>query len=113
MIRAAAPEFINEEDPLDSTALLSIVLGAPTSSLKESCEANILSIILGGDAESRLYNKISEKMGLAYAISSMYDGSSSRIFISADIKAIESELAIDAIYGEIKKRMNKALEESF
>ncbi len=80
---------------------------------KERYAADILSVILGGNASSRLMTEIREKRGLAYFVASMVDrGSDNGAFlVKADLNLKGTEEGIKIILNEMQKMKQEITEE--
>jgi predicted Zn-dependent peptidase len=103
-IHSPAPEIFNEDRPYESSAQLDISLFASTRSDPDSYAVQMLSDILGGDANSRLFQRVSQRMGLAYGFRSAYHGAKNEgaIYSGGSIKAERSNEVIDAVFDEMR-----------
>lgn len=61
--------------------------------------------ILGGDANSRLFQSVSQRKGLAYGVGAQYDGSNNKggIYICGSVHSVRANEAVDAIFEEMVK----------
>lgn len=100
-----APEFYNEENPSESSAQISLGFLVPPDTSDCFAALRILSNILGGDSNSKLFKEISLRRGLAYGIGSGYDGSYNKgvLYINGSVVSIRQEEAINCIFEEIRK----------
>jgi len=100
-----APEFINKENPNESSAVLSMSLFAPTETDEDHYATLMLTRIFGEDTNSRLYTVLSQRKGLAYEISAQYDYINNRggIYIGGSVHASRIDEATDAIFEEMAK----------
>lgn len=75
--------------------------------------AEVLAILLGGGASSRMFTRIREDLGLAYAISSDFRPYSNRGFLStyAGVDHTNIDRTIKAILGEYKRVCEEKLQE--
>lgn len=104
-IHSSAPELLDNKTPLESSAQLNFNAFAPTKTEDYSYDVNMLMMILGGDSNSRLFQNVRQRKGLAYSINSGYDGDDSRgiISVSASIRSVDQNKTIDSIFHEMKK----------
>ena len=93
-----APELYNKDEPSESNAQLNIGIVAPDETATDSYVVGMLTQILGGDSNSRLFKIVSQRMGLAYNVGSQYGGqnNSGVIYVGGSIKSIRADEAIDA-----------------
>ncbi len=105
ILHTSAPELYNQENPNQSSAQLSISLFAPTQTDEDSYAVNMLVNILGGDANSKLFQSVSQRKGLAYGVGAQYDGNNNKgiIYVGGSIQSIKANEAIDAIFEEMTK----------
>ncbi|MHA1888992.1 MAG: M16 family metallopeptidase [Promethearchaeota archaeon] len=105
VLHTSAPELYNHENPEQSSAQLSISLVAPTETDEDSYAISMLVNILGGDANSRLFQSVSQRKGLAYGVGAQYDGSNNKgvIYIGGSVHSVRADEAIDAIFEEMAK----------
>ncbi len=105
VLHTSAPELYNHENPKQSSAQLTIGIVAPTETDENSYAVNMLINILGGDANSRLFQSVSQRKGLAYGVGALYDGSNNKgvIYISGSVHSVRANEAIDAIFEEMAK----------
>ncbi len=103
IIHKPAKEWLNIQSPESSSAYLGITFTAPTAKEKDYYAVEILNQILGGNANSRLFRRISQEMGFAYAIESYYtaEDNAGVMGISGSIQATRVEEAIEAIFQEM------------
>lgn len=75
--------------------------------------ADVLGVILGGGMSSRMFDRIREKLGLAYAVSSAHDSYSNRGFLTTYIGVDHSnvEKTIRAVLEEYKRICNEPVSE--
>jgi zinc protease len=105
VLHTSAPELYNHENPEQSSAQLSISLVAPTETDEDSYAVNMLVNILGGDANSRLFQSVSQRKGLAYGVGAQYDDSNNKggIYIGGSVHSVRANEAVDAIFEEMAK----------
>ncbi|HLC89141.1 MAG TPA: insulinase family protein, partial [Candidatus Nanoarchaeia archaeon] len=95
-----APELYNAQNPESSSAVLYIGFVAPTDETEDSYAVGRLVQILGGDANSRLFKRVSQEMGLAYGIGSSYVAvnNAGTINIGGKVQATRADEVIEAIF---------------
>ena len=100
-----APDLINLERPEESNAYLELVFQVPALKDAEAPAIEIVNNISGSDSYSRIFDRISQKMGLAYIIGSSYSGFKNNGVMSVigTIKATEIYPALDAIFEEFRR----------
>jgi len=105
VLHTSAPELYNHENPEQSSAQLSISLVAPTETDEDSYAVSMLVNILGGDANSRLFQSVSQRKGLAYGVGAQYDDSNNKgaIYIGGSVHSVRANEAVDAIFEEMAK----------
>lgn len=104
-----APELYNADNSQASSAQITLGFLVPPETSEDYAALQILSIILGGDANSRLFQSIRQKKGLAYGIQSDYDGSFNRgmMHVSAGVPSVKQNESIDAIFEEMARLKRK------
>ena len=104
-----APELYNADNPQANSAQITLGFLVPPETSEDFAVLQILSSILGGDANSRLFQSISQRKGLAYGIQSGYDGSFNRgvIYVSAGVPSVKQNESIDAIFEEMAMLQKK------
>ena len=107
-----APEILNHQHPDQSSAGLSIGFVGPTQDAEDSYATSRLTDILGGDANSRLFKKVREEMGLAYGIGSSYlaGNNMGSVNISGSVQSTRANEAIDAIFTEMEHLKNNLVD---
>lgn len=70
------------------------------------CQAMLYNSLLGGSANSKLFQNVREKASLAYTVSSNYVRYKSNIFINAGIEIENFEQALDIIRKQIEDMRN-------
>ncbi len=105
ILHTHASELYNSENPEQSSAQLSISLVAPTETDEDSYAVDMLVNILGGDANSRLFQTVSQRKGLAYGVGAQYHGMNNAggIYIDGSVHSVRANEAIDAIFEEMAK----------
>jgi|GEM_PF-1474320 len=105
VLHTSAPELYNHENPEQSSAQLSISLVAPTGTDEDNYAVSMLVNILGGDANSRLFQSVSQRKGLAYGVGAQYDDSNNKgaIYIGGNVHSTRADEAVDAIFEEMTK----------
>ncbi len=105
ILHTSAPELYNHENPQQSSANLSMSLVAPSKTEEDSYAVGMLVNILGGSANSKLFQAVSQRKGLAYGVGAQYDvrNNAGAIYIGGTIHSNRANEAIDAIFDEMKK----------
>lgn len=105
ILHTSAPELYNHENPEQSSAHLGISLVAPTETDEDSYAVSMLVNILGGDANSRLFQSVSQRKGLAYGVGAQYDGRNNKggIYIGGSVHSVRANEAIEVIFEEMTK----------
>jgi predicted Zn-dependent peptidase len=85
----AAPERINQDNPNESSAYVSVVSSAPLERTDDSYTFSLLSRILGRGMDSNLFQRLSLERGLAYSLQTSY-------FAGNNVAAIDTEVNADA-----------------
>jgi len=108
-----APERCNSENPQESSGQLFLMTACPGDGHPDEYAIRAMSLLLGGDTNSFLYQNIGLKKGLAYNVSSSYNGfyNCGELKINADIPAIKIDESVDAIFEEIERIKNKKVSE--
>ncbi len=101
----SAPGFLNEENPEASSAPFRIGLIAPSETADDKYAVYQLANVLGGSGKSRLFQRLSQEMGLAYGVGSSYSScdNSGMIDIGGRIQAIKADEAFVAIFEEMDR----------
>ena len=109
LIHSHAPELYNQDQPQESSAQLSMGIVAPTETTDDSYAVEMLTQILGGDGNSRLFQTVSQRKGLAYGVGSQYacQNNSGSIYVGGSIQSTRADEAIDAIFEEMKGMQEK------
>lgn len=109
VIHKYTPEICNKENPEDSSARLIICTATPAEQHPDSYALKIISQILGGDANSYLFNRMGVERGLAYYVSSSYDGNYNfgELNINASVPANRIDEALDTAFEEINRMKNQ------
>jgi len=104
IIHTNAPELYNHDQPQESSAQLSIAIVAPTETADDNYAVRMLTQILGGDGNSRLFQTVSQRKGLAYGMGSQYahQNNSGGIYIGGNVQSTRADEAIGAIFEEMK-----------
>lgn len=105
ILHTYAQELLNHENPSQSSAQLGMRFVAPTETDEEKPAVSMLTCILGGDTNSRLFTNVSQRKGLAYEIGSKYDWSNNKglIYIGGSIQSTRIDESITAIFEEMKR----------
>ncbi len=113
LIHTHAPELYNQDRPQESSAQLSIGIVAPTETADNSYAVGMLAQILGGDGNSRLFQTVSQRKGLAYDVGSQYTGQNNlgSIYVGGSIQSTRADEAIDAIFEEMKGMQERLVSE--
>ncbi len=100
-----APELYNKDRPNESSTTITLGWLVPPETSEELFNLSILSNILGGGFSSRLFQTVSQRKGLAYSISSFYQGSYNigLMGIGGNFPSIKQNEALDAIFEEMEK----------
>jgi predicted Zn-dependent peptidase len=95
-----APHFLNAENPEKSSALLMVGFQVPDETHPDERILRTAIQILGSKENSRLFQSVRQKKGLAYTIQGNYNGdnNSASCVISAIVHAPRIEEALDSIY---------------
>jgi predicted Zn-dependent peptidase len=104
-IHSSAPDLINHDLPKESNAQFNISLPTSTRSDPDSYAVEMLVNILGGDGNSRLFQRVSQRLGFTYGIGSQYhhDNNVGIISTYSSIGAERSDEAIDIVFEEMRK----------
>ena len=112
IVSREAPQEKKVEEKLD-VAQGKIVIGCDITfnenDLRDEnlkCEAMLYNSLLGGSANSKLFQNVREKASLAYTASSSYVRYKSNIFINAGIEIENFEKALDIIRKQIEDLKN-------
>lgn len=110
-IHSKAPELKNQKNPTESSSVFHIGVVVPSETHNDSHAIWVMSKILGGDSESRLFNKIREEKGLAYQIKTNYGTAynSGTFNVYGGVKSAAQQKAIDYIFDEFKRMQNKLI----
>ena len=100
----SAPDLYNSDQPEESSAELNIALFGSTRSDPDFYAMRMLKNILGGDAHSRLFKRISQRMGLAYGIKCNYfhHFNAGVLYSGGSVKASKADEVTDAIFDEMR-----------
>lgn len=101
----SAPDLLNKDNPNNSSAVVSMAMYAPNGLDPETFAVELLTKVLGGDTNSKLFKSVSQQKGLAYSIKSGYDYTKNHglILVLGKIHAPRFEDGIDAIFEEMNK----------
>ena len=112
IISREEPQERKIEEKLD-VAQGKIVIGCDITFSEEDlkddnlkCEAMLYNSLLGGSANSKLFQNVREKASLAYTASSSYVRYKSNIFINAGIEIENFDKAMDIIRKQIENLKN-------
>jgi len=106
-----ALELLNADNPESSSAYFRIGLVAPEYEEEDSWAVGRLVQILGGDANSRLFKKVSQEMGLAYGIGSSYAArGGGAIYVTGNVQAARINEALDAVFNEMNCLKNELVD---
>lgn len=105
IIHRFAPEKCNVDNPEESSAQLLLVSTAPAEPHPDEYAFRTMSQILGGDSSSFLFQNMGLRKGLAYDVSTSYEGgyNCGRWHANANVPATRIEGAINTIFEEIKR----------
>jgi len=105
----SVPELYNVDNPQASSAQITLGFLVPPETSEDFAALQILAGILGGDANSRLFQSISQRKGLAYGIQAGYDGSFNKgvMYVSAGVPSVRQNESIDAIFEEMAMLQRK------
>jgi predicted Zn-dependent peptidase len=103
VLHTSAPDLLNKERPNESSAFLSIAFQIPSHQNHDFWPLLLANEILGGDANSKLFQTLSRRKGLAYGIRSIINGENNAGYISVQgkVKAELIDESIDLIFNEI------------
>ena len=98
-LHVPAPEFRNKERPSVSSARLSLGMIV----LPHLHADHFAFRVLAKELQSRLYEQVRQRQGLAYSPQVYYDGSDNAGVLQVDVgvPSLRQEEAIDAIFGEL------------
>jgi predicted Zn-dependent peptidase len=113
VVHRPAKEILNLEKPEESSAQILLAYIVPSISYPDSYAIRSLSQILGGDTNSRLFQSLGLKKGLAYNVNSNYDSDYNvgELNINASVPATRIEEAVSAIFDEFKGLKTKKVED--
>ncbi len=105
VIHRPAPERINQDNPDESSAQISLAYTATTETHPDNYSLRIMSQILGGDTTSFLFQNMGLKKGLAYDVGSSCDGdyNGGEMHINATVPAKRINEAVEAIFEEMQR----------
>jgi predicted Zn-dependent peptidase len=108
-----AEDLLNQDNQEESNANIYLSILCPSEESDKFATMQILTIILGGGGNSRIFTAVSEQKGLAYAINSGYTGSCGQgiLQVSGNVSAARHEEVIDTIFEEMKKLREKSVSE--
>ncbi len=114
IIHSFAPDLLNKDNPQTSSAEISFGFVVPPE-LKYGYPLNLISGILTGGTDSRLYKKIRSQKGLAYSIKSDYSSeyNAGTFLIQTNVPATKYEKVIEYLFeglNELKKEKVDASE---
>ena len=112
IVRRPAKERLNFEKPEESSAQIFLTFAAPNETHPDSYAVKTMSQILGGDTNSRLFQNLGLKKGLAYRVASSYNGdyNAGELHISANVQATRIEEAVNAIFDELNGLKTKKVD---
>ncbi len=105
VIHRFTPERYNADNPKESSAQLLLASICPAEPHPDEYVLRTMSQILGGDTNSFLFQKMGLKKGLAYNVSTFYDGhyNCGEFIFNANVPANRLDEAVDSIFGEIER----------
>ena len=105
LLHTSAPDLLNRENPEESNSFVNISMLVPPKKHKDWISVSIMADILGDGPDSKIFKEISQKRGLAYGISSLYNGDCNRgvVEVYENIISRMQEEAIDIIFREFSK----------
>lgn len=98
--------IIKEELPITQTKLIMGYNFDSLNKFEDRYVLNLLSFILGGSADSKLFKVVREKESLCYSVSSTYNTLAGLIIIKAGIDSDNSEKTIKLIKKEVENIKN-------
>jgi len=103
VVNRPAKERLNPEKPEESSAQICLAYTAPNGTHQDRYAIGTMSQILGGDTNSRLFQDLGLKMGLAYQVESAYNGdyNAGELRVDASVPATRIEEAVNAIFTEL------------
>ncbi|MEK6885281.1 MAG: pitrilysin family protein, partial [Nanoarchaeota archaeon] len=107
-----APDLYNKENPEESNAAVDLGIIVPPKTHEDVYNIILLSKILGGGPDSRLFRLISKEKGMAYSINADYNGDNNvgALQMGGRILSKRKEEAINLIFNEFKKLQDYELE---
>jgi len=104
VVHRPAKERLNPEKPEESSAQIFLAYVAPNGTHPDNYAIRCMSTILGGDTNSRLFQSLGLRKGLAYHVESAYNGdyNAGELHINANVSATRVEEAVNAIFEEIR-----------
>ena len=104
VVHRPAKERLNPEKPEESSAQIFLAYTAPNGTHPDNYAIRCMSQILGGDTNSRLFQSLGLKKGLAYHVESAYNGdyNAGELHINANVPATRIEESVGAIFEEIR-----------
>ncbi|MBI2666458.1 insulinase family protein [Candidatus Woesearchaeota archaeon] len=108
----SAQELYNGQKLESNSAHFSIGFVAPTDDAEDGYAVGRLVQILGGDANSRLFKRVSQEMGLAYGIGSNYicKNNAGAINVGGSVQATRADEAIDTTFHEMNRLKNELVD---
>lgn len=99
------PGLYNKEHPEESSAFIRMGLIFPPYNNKDSLIFSIISHLLGGNSNSRLFKEFGLERGLAYNTSTKYEGfyNAGELNIELQVPAIKIEDSINVLFDIFKK----------
>lgn len=113
ILRESAPDILNRERPSESSAPLVLNFICPPDKHPDEYAVSTMSMILGGGINSKLFQAVSLKKGLAYHINSSYNGNynAGHLTIHAQVHAPRIDQAVDSIFEEMDKMKHVKVDE--
>lgn len=105
IIHRSAPERYNADNPEESSAQILLASICPAESHPDEYALRTMSQILGGGSTSFLFQNMGLKKGLAYNISTSYNGdyNCGEWNANASVPANRINEAVDTLFGEIER----------
>lgn len=113
ILHQSATDLLNNTHPSESSANLTIGLRVASGHSKYNQKLSILTHILGGDMNSRLFKGVRERDGLVYGVSAGYGGEDNRGIIEIDsrISAKHISETVDSVFHEMNLLRNEPVKQ--
>ena len=105
ILHTLAPDLINKESPLESSAKMRLGFIVPPLQHEDSLPVWMIARLLGEGVNSRLFTTLSQRTGMAYGILCTYDGSNNVGVFTTEGKIMASRVdeALETIFQEFRQ----------